>query len=165
MLLVVVLAFVAAFTGKGDDGATAPESTTRSASPLPAVMVSDLDGAAVPLRSLIGQPLLINYWYSNCPPCKEEMPALAAVATEYAGRVRFVGINPRDDAATARAVAAERGVTYEQLLDRTNRSVDAFSLTGFPSTVLVDERGNVLAVVRSAQTADELRALIQEYFG
>jgi thiol-disulfide isomerase/thioredoxin len=164
MLLVIVLAFVAAFTGKGDDGSTGPASGARSPSPLPDVTVSDLAGQAVPLRSLIGQPLLINYWYSNCPPCKEEMPALAAVAVEYAGRVRFVGINPRDDAATARSVAAERGTTYEQLLDRTNRSVDAFALTGFPSTVLVDDRGNVLAVVRSAQTAGELRALIEEHF-
>ena len=124
------------------------------------MLLSDLDGNAVPMRSLTGRPLVINYWYSSCPPCDRELPALAAVAAEYAGRVTFIGVNPRDDAAAARSYTASRGVTYRQLLDRTNRSVDALSLTGFPTTVLVGGDGSVRVMVRHALTADELRALI-----
>jgi len=90
------------------------------------------------------------------------MPALATVAAEFAGRVRFVGINPQDSAEQARAVAAERGVTFEQLLDPTQRSVDALALTGFPSTVLVRADGTIASTIRRALTADELRAEINE---
>ena len=132
---------------------------------LPDVVVSDLDGKPVNLRSLIGTALVINYWYSSCPPCREEMPALGLVAGEFSDRVRFVGINPQDDAATARRVAAERGTTYTQLLDRTQRSVDALSLSGFPTTVLVASDGTIRRTLRRAVTADEIRTMIRNEFG
>lgn len=149
----------------GDDdgatGATVTRPTTASHLALPDVTVSDLTGTAVPLRSITG-PLVINYWFSNCPPCKEEMPALAGVAAEYAGQVTFVGINPQDDADVAARTAAERGVTYRQLLDKTNRSVDALRLTGFPTTVFVDADGTIVETVRHAVTAAEVRAIIEQ---
>jgi len=128
---------------------------------LPDVLVSTLDGTAVSLPSLAdGTPLLINYWYAACPPCKEEMPALAALAREFSGRVTFIGINPQDDAATAQRVATERGTTYRQLLDSTQRSVDALRLTGFPTTVLVSRFGTVVETFRKSFTEDQLRDLI-----
>lgn len=129
---------------------------------LPDVLVSNLDGTPVSLPSLAsGTPLLINYWYAACPPCKEEMPALAALAREFSGRVTFVGINPQDDAETARRVAAERGTTYRQLLDSTQRSVDALQLTGFPTSVLVAADGSVIETFRQSFTEAELRDLIE----
>lgn len=128
---------------------------------LPDVLVSTLDGTAVSLPSLAdGTPLLINYWYAACPPCKEEMPALAALAREFSGRVTFIGINPQDDAATAQRVATERGTSYRQLLDSTQRSVDALRLTGFPTTVLVTRFGTIADTFRKSFTAVELRDLI-----
>ena len=97
---------------------------------LPDVLVSTLDGTAVSLPSL-------------------------ADGT----RVTFIGINPQDDAATAQRVATERGTTYRQLLDSTQRSVDALRLTGFPTTVLVTRFGTI-DTFRKSFTAVELRDLI-----
>ena len=125
------------------------------------MLVSNPDGTVVSLRELAaGRPLLINYWYAACPPCKEEMPALATLAAEFTDRVTFIGINPQDDATTAQRVAVERGTTYRQLLDSTQRSVDALALTGFPTTVLVSADGTVVGRYRKSFTEAGLRDLI-----
>jgi hypothetical protein len=56
-------------------------------------------------------------------------------------------------------VAAERGTTYRQLLDSTQRSVDALGLTGFPTTVLVSRFGTI-ETFRKSFTEGQLRDLI-----
>lgn len=162
----VVLSALAPFLisdeGDGAPAVTAP-SQPAPRTELPDVVISDLDGEPVALRSLAGRPLVVNYWYSTCPPCMLEMPALAEVAAEYGDRVRFVGINPKDTAERARAFAAKRGVTYEQFLDHTGRSVDGLKLTVFPSTILITADGTVALVQRAALTAPELRDLIEQH--
>lgn len=163
---VVTVASLAILAACSSDGSRSEPSATDEVSDttvtLPDVQLSDLDGRSVSLRSFTGIPLVINYWYSTCPPCQEEMPALGAVATEFAGAVRFVGINTQDTAMVARRVAAERGAAFEHLLDRTGRSVDALALTGFPTTVFVDASGKVIRKERRALTADEVRRIIRE---
>jgi thiol-disulfide isomerase/thioredoxin len=167
----VVAAIVATSTlaiGACTGGSNRVEDTTTSADApgtLPDITLSDLDGNAVALSSLATQPLVLNFWYSTCPPCNAELPAFASVAAEYADRVRFVGINPEDSASTARQFAADRGVTYEQLLDKRHRSVDWFALTGFPTTVLVMKGGRITFVHRNEMTAAELRTAIRQYLG
>lgn len=162
----VVLSALSPFLISDDDGAAPAITAASQPAPLaeiPDVVISDLDGEPVALRSLAGRPLVINYWFSTCPPCMLEMPALAEVAAEYSDRVRFVGINPQDTAERARSFAADRGVTYEQFLDHTGRSVDGLELTGFPSTVLVTADGRIALVQRAALTAPVLRDLIEQH--
>jgi len=169
---VLVLAATSACSGNSTNKRAAAATITSASSDavpvgtadtLPDVLLSDLDGNAIPMRSLAsGTVTVLNYWYATCPPCKEEMPALGTVAKEFTGRVTFIGINPQDDAATAQAVATERGTPYRQLLDSTQRSVDALRLTGFPTTLVVRADGTIAQSVRRAITADELRTILNE---
>jgi thiol-disulfide isomerase/thioredoxin len=161
--LTVVLALMVATLWSCGGSATSTSgavSTTTPGPSLPAVTLSSLDGAAVPMRSLVGTPLVINYWYASCPGCHEELPALAAAATTYAHRVSFVGINPRDTPTIAAQDAAAHGDTYRQLLDRTDASIDALGLTGLPTTLFVAADGHIVATVRHAVTAAELDTMI-----
>ena len=50
---------------------------------LPDLELVDNDGDPVQLADLEGTPLVLNYWYSSCAPCKEELPAFATVAAEF----------------------------------------------------------------------------------
>lgn len=51
------------------------------------------DGGALAMESLKGQPLLVNFWATWCPPCVEELPLLNTFAREQAGRGwRVVGL-------------------------------------------------------------------------
>lgn len=119
---------------------------------LTAADVLDLSGEAIDVSRLLdGRPLLINFWFSNCQPCKREMPALAAANRVYGDRVRFVGINPQDTAETTRSFATDMGVGYELFRDPNGEFVVATGVATFPTTLFVDASG----VVR-VQKAGEL---------
>ena len=60
---------------------------------LPGVELLDADGepcGCVP----DGRPMVVNLWYSTCPPCARELADFAAVDAEVGDEVRFVGVNP-----------------------------------------------------------------------
>ncbi len=69
---------------------------------LPGVPLTTLSGAPVNLSRLAGgKPLVVNLWASWCPPCRREMPVLAA-AQQNDREARFVFVNQGEDGATAR---------------------------------------------------------------
>jgi peroxiredoxin len=141
-----------------------PVATDVSGDPLPDIETEALDGAAVPLRSLTGEPLVLNFWYSTCLPCRKEMPAFQDVHEELGPRVRFIGINPLDDAERARAFADDVGVTYELLRDPDGRATAGLGVARFPTTVFVAADGTVLDAEPGELSADELRARIEELY-
>ena len=112
--------------------------------PLADVELTNSAGLPVHTAALVGQPLVINFWYSTCPPCERELPAFATVERELRQRVRFVGINPLDSPAAAERFASRAGVEFETLFDRAGALSTALSVVGFPTTVLVDETGVVV---------------------
>ncbi|HEX6656836.1 MAG TPA: TlpA disulfide reductase family protein, partial [Ilumatobacter sp.] len=115
---------VVALTSDGDDvdgefvldqpGAYSEPVTTidQSGKPLPDVELRDADGQPVALHSFTGKPLVINIWYTNCPPCARELRDFADVSRELGDSVQFVGVDPVDEADQMQAFAAERGVEY-----------------------------------------------------
>jgi peroxiredoxin len=131
---------------------------------LPDVTVEDNDGNPVELASLVGTPTIINYWYSTCPPCRDELPGFGAVHAELGDKVRFVGINPRDTPETNVSFAAERGVQYELLLDPDGAYARAVGVTTAPFTIFVDANGSIVRQTGVLEE-DELREYATELLG
>lgn len=129
----------------------------------PDVALTDPDGAEVRSAALIGTPLVVNVWFSTCPPCARELADFAEVHAEVGERVRFVGVNPFDRPDTMVAFAAERGVTYELLRDPDSAFLDAIELASFPRTLFVDAGGSIVGEAGELD-ADGLRRLIEELF-
>jgi peroxiredoxin len=142
-----------------------PVATDVSGEPLPDIETEALDGDAVPLRSLTGEPLVLNFWYSTCLPCRKEMPAFQQVHEELGPRVRLIGINPLDGAERAQDFADEVGVTYELLRDPDGRATAGLGVARFPTTVFVAADGTVLDAEPGELSADELRTRIEELYG
>ena len=57
---------------------------------------TDLDGKPVDLADLRGKPVVVNVWWSQCPPCRVEQPDLNEAYAELGEEVTFVGLNIRD---------------------------------------------------------------------
>jgi cytochrome oxidase Cu insertion factor (SCO1/SenC/PrrC family)/thiol-disulfide isomerase/thioredoxin len=83
----------------------------RSRRPADGDLVVD-QSLADALGSARGRPAVVNVWASWCPPCREELPLLAAAAPRFAGRIAFLGADLEDDAGAARALLARTGVDY-----------------------------------------------------
>jgi peroxiredoxin len=141
-----------------------PVATDVNGQRLPDVEARSLDGRAVALRSLTGEPLVVNFWASTCLPCRKEMPDLEALHDAVGDRVRIVGVNPQDSTDTAKEFADKVGATYELLRDPDGQVTTAFGVAGLPTTFFVSADGRILETRAGALSADELRATIDELY-
>ena len=123
-----------------------------------------LDGGRFDPATVRGQVVVVNFWGSWCPPCRAEIDDLEQVyrATRAQG-VTFLGVNVRDDRDKARAFLAGR-VTYPSLFDPASRLALTFDLppNATPATIVLDRRGRIARVIRSAVHRDALRPVVAE---
>jgi peroxiredoxin len=143
----------------GTDAGTGASSAEGAR--LPDVVLVDAAGAELSTASLVGMPLVVNVWFSTCPPCARELADFATVHGEVGDSVRFVGVNPLDSPDVMQRFAAERGVAYELLLDPDGAFLDGARVSSFPRTFFVDERGVVVGEAGELDAAG-LRTRIEE---
>lgn len=156
------------------DGAPAPLArlwATPGGTPASGgVPVLDLDRAAFGrlLRGLRGRPVLVNVWYPDCPPCVREFPILRAAAARYGRRMAFLGVATQGDRAEVGAFLRDQPTLYPHVRDPDARIARADLQAGntFPSTVLIDPRGTVVAVRGSEYTSlAELEGELRDKLG
>lgn len=129
---------------------------------LPHVELETVAGDTFATADLIGRPLVVNFWYSTCAPCKRELPAFAAAHAKYGDRVRFVGVDslPGSDRASEEAFARDRGVQYELLYDGNGELTSAVGIATSPQTLFIDAHGTIVKQTGEL-TADKLEELIR----
>ena len=130
--------------------------TTRKAirGEAPALAGAGLDGAPLSLGALRGEPVLVQFWATWCPVCRQEEGAIAALAEKH--RV----ITVAEDSGTAREIAAyleKQGVRFPVLNDTGGQVARAYGVNGFPTSFIVDREGRVRFVEVGYTTAPGLR--------
>lgn len=131
--------------------------------PVPVVDFVWFDGTPGSTSDLIGTPTIVNFWASNCPPCLAEMPAFEEAHQALIGSVDFVGIDVADDPEAARDLAEQTGVTYRLAEDPDSAVFQSFGGFVLPTTVFLNERGEVAYVWIGALTGEELRKLVDTH--
>ena len=128
--------------------AAAPAATageidrSRAGELLPAVALTNPDGAGADLAAMQGEPLLVNLWATWCAPCVKEMPLLDELAADTDGRLRVVTISQDFEPARVPAFFAERELAnLPRWLDPANAAMAAFEANSLPLTVLYDAEG------------------------
>jgi cytochrome c biogenesis protein CcmG, thiol:disulfide interchange protein DsbE len=119
--------------------------------PAPDKELPSLDGSGTgSLADYRGRWLLVNFWASWCDPCRDEAPALEEFHRGQAARgFTVLGINLDDATEDANAFTREFGLTYPQLRDGDGRERrDAYGMTGFPESFLVDPEGRIALIRR-----------------
>ncbi|MDP1928170.1 MAG: TlpA disulfide reductase family protein [Thiobacillus sp.] len=109
---------------------------------LPTLSLTTLAGDPVKLAALAdGKPMVVNLWASWCPPCRREMPVLAAAQQRETG-VRFVFVNQGEDGATAqRYLSAGRLGLANVLLDPAAALGPEVGSGALPTTLFYDAHG------------------------
>jgi cytochrome c biogenesis protein CcmG, thiol:disulfide interchange protein DsbE len=154
--LLAGLAIVAAACG---DGA----SQTQAGPPVTDRAFERFDGSTTSLTAYEGEPLVVNFFASWCPPCVAEMPDFQRVHLEVADEVTFVGLNTQDQLTAARDLVARTGVTYDIGLDPDGELFRDFEVVAMPSTFFVGADGTVLHRHAGLLTEQQLRDLIDDH--
>ncbi|MGO9445311.1 MAG: TlpA family protein disulfide reductase [Thiobacillaceae bacterium] len=142
-----------------DHAASASRGETILAAAFP-----DLNGERQPLSQWRGKVLVLNFWATWCPPCRQEIPGFMKLQRELADSgVQFVGI-ALDQADNVNNFARQLGINYPLLLG----GDAAFELQsrlgnrsgGLPFTVVVNAMGRPVGRHVGALSAEQLRALL-----
>jgi thiol-disulfide isomerase/thioredoxin len=120
---------------------------------LPPFRVTALDGTEIAPESLGGKVAVIDFWATWCGPCVDELPTLRAIEERHGQDVVLVGVNLDDgagmDEEALRAWIGEHGVPGRQIHDGEgwrSELAKAFGVHEIPFVVVVDKKGNVVAV-------------------
>ena len=128
--------------------------------PFPDVLLLDSDDNEVATADLLGEPLVVNLWYSTCPPCAKELPDFAEVDAET-DDARFIGVNTLDSVELMERFAGERGVEYDLFRDEFADLADAIGATAMPVTLFVTSDGTIVEQTGPLD-ADELRGRVAD---
>ena len=133
----------------------------------PDVTGTTLTGSKFKLSTDRGSVVVMNFWGSWCTPCREEAAALSALARNFAGTgVRFVGVDIRDDPASAEAFMRTFRIDYPSLNDPNDEIALDFSGTvppaGIPTTLVIDRSGRIAARIVGQASYSGLKALIRQ---
>lgn len=153
---------------EGDGAVSLIEPADRVPAPEFSAPYLDQDGQ-FQLADTAGEVVVLNVWGSWCPPCREEAPALQAVAEQVEQEdldVQFVGVNTRDTETAALAYEEEFQITYPSVVDTNGEAMLAFRETlppaAIPSTLVIDRQGRMAARVLGPITETSLRGLIDD---
>ena len=137
--------------------------------PAPPFNLDSRAGSKISLAQYKGQVVMLNFWASWCGPCREEMPLLENIYKKY-NKMGFtlIGVNVEPDSKAAEGFLKQTPVSFPVIYDKDSTVSKAYDVSGMPSTVIIDRKGNIRVLHRGYKAGDEneyldsIRALIRE---
>ncbi len=113
----------------------------------PGAKLETLDGKPAELKDYIGKmPVVMEFWATWCPNCKELEPAMLSVQKKYAGKVQFVGIavSVNESPELVRRYVEKHGLAGTQFYDRKGTAIDAYDVPATSFVVVINKAGKVV---------------------
>ena len=126
----------------------------------PPVTIETLDGKRVDLAKKLGQPVVLNFWATWCPPCRKELPNFETFAKETpANEVFLIGLSDEEPTKVREFIARER-ITYP--MGRILRPPAPFdNIAAIPTTFVIDRAGIIRKVHVGYCTYEELKSYVE----
>lgn len=108
----------------------------------PRFSLSDVDGNVVLLNDLLkGKEIILSFWASWCPECRQQMSTLNRFAKEYRNKIEIIGINIQETKKVVTSFVKTIGVEYKILLDTKGQVAKLYGVVGVPTNVLINKEG------------------------
>jgi peroxiredoxin len=127
--------------------AQAPPASGTPAEKHPAdFTLPSLDGRPVALNQFLGKkPVLLVFWTTWCPECREAIPSLNALHTGPLGdKLQILALDYLESREKVSAVVKARNILYPVLLDERGKVTRAYGVLGIPTYVLINRKGEAV---------------------
>ena len=107
--------------------------------PFPAFDLATLEGKKLNSKQLNGKPTLINFWFTKCPPCIDEMPVLNKIAERYKASFNFIAITyeKKEDVKT---FLKKHPFKFTHLINA-QTFIDSLNIASYPMNLFLDKNG------------------------
>ncbi|WP_243387970.1 TlpA disulfide reductase family protein [Bacillus kexueae] len=122
--------------------------------------LTTLEGQPVNLSDLKGKKVILNFWATWCPPCKEEMPEMQRFHDQYSSDVTIVAVNFTVSEPNKESVLSfiqEEGYTFPVFFDEKNKANSGYEVLTYPTSYFLDEEGRIMDKVVGPMTLDVMK--------
>jgi len=165
VLLAGALAVTLLTQGKGNASDSMVEYPVGQRPVAPDFTATSLTGTPIKFASYRGKIVVLNFWGSWCPPCRNEAPMLEVLQQLYGSKgVSFLGDDVADTPQNALVFDSSVHITYPSVNDPGYAIVQDFSqvvpVSDTPTTVVIDRTGHVAGLVLGTVTYAEMTKLL-----
>lgn len=170
-LIVIIIAVIFLLPSCGNrsakGGASQSDSTTlvKVGDPAPDFSVALFDGSHLTLSELRGKVVLLNFWATWCPPCRQELTRVQKdLIDRFAGRdFLFLPVSRGEKRSDVAAFREQTGYTFPMGLDSTRTIYNRYATNFIPRNYLIDRDGRIITATigYSPEEFDELIAAIE----
>ena len=136
-------------------------SSVTKGTKAPNVTFTSLEGKAVPMSSLAGKVVLIDFWGPTCPPCRQSLPFTQRLENTFNGKGLVVLAVTTEPKASVQAFLSKNHYSFSTYLDD-GPIVEKFKIDAIPHTVIIDRTGHItseeIGLTPQADTIKELGA-------
>lgn len=128
-------------------GSVNAQSDVGVGSAAPTAVVQTLEGKDVDLSKYIGKgPVVLEFWATWCPNCKELEPQLLSLVKQYAGKVTFVGVavSVNESSQRVQNYAQKHGFTHVVVYDTHGNASGAYDVPATSYVVVIDKAGKIV---------------------
>lgn len=141
ILLFVLITFIFMHLNERNNFSEQKNIGTKLGQFAPDFQTEYLNGDKFKLSELRGQPVILNFWATWCPPCIKEMPLLQKLYDE--GNIIVIGVNLQEDKKTIGAFIKKLNVTFPIVLDEEGSAKAMYNIILKPATYFIDKNGIV----------------------
>ena len=151
---------------RSDDtgSATIIETAPQTGFMAPDFTLETMSGTQMSLSDFRGQPVLVNFWASWCPPCRSEMPGMEKVYQELQDQgfvVLAINVAHQDTPSDAAYFVETQGFSFPILLDKEGFASQQYQLRSLPTSFIIDKDGIIQHINLGAISEAALQARIE----
>jgi peroxiredoxin len=126
--------------------------------------LKSVSGEPVRLSDLRGSVVVLDFWATWCGPCREELPIVEKLRTEFAGKVQFLGIND-EDRGTVAGFLKKHDYQLSVLMDGRKDVHRQYGIRSIPQLFVIDREGVIRQHYVGGRSEDALRKAIEAALG